>query len=174
MSVVINGSAGVTTNSGAVYNGLQYGTAQATTSGTSVLFTGIPSWASKVTVIFQGVGTNGTNSPQLQLGTSSGVVTTGYTGQTGQTNNAPPVTGVTTGLRCSFDWTSSLNLTGQVYFYKITGTTWVGQGTLSRSDGLCQMSGTYITLSGTLDRMNLTTIGGTDTLRVGQINILYE
>jgi len=40
---------------------------QATTSGTSKDFTGIPSWVKRITVMFNGVSTNGTNSPIIQL-----------------------------------------------------------------------------------------------------------
>ena len=43
MTVTIDGSAGVTTNSGAVYNGLVTGTAVTLTTQTSVDFTSIPS-----------------------------------------------------------------------------------------------------------------------------------
>ena len=74
MSVVINGSAGVTTNSGAVYDGLQRGTAVASTSGTSVDFTSIPSWVKRITVMFNGVSTSGTSNPLVQLGDRKSVV----------------------------------------------------------------------------------------------------
>ena len=36
-------------------------TAQASTSGTSIDFTGLPSWAKRITVIFSGLSTNGTS-----------------------------------------------------------------------------------------------------------------
>ena len=71
MAVTINGSAGVTTNVGAVYNGLQTGTAVASTSGTSNDFTSIPSWVKRITVMFNGVSTNGTSPVQLQIGAGS-------------------------------------------------------------------------------------------------------
>jgi hypothetical protein len=49
-------------------------------SGTSVDFTGIPSTAKRITVMFSGVSTNGTSIIQVQLGDSGGVETTGYVG----------------------------------------------------------------------------------------------
>lgn len=52
--------------------------AQATTSGTSIDFTGIPSWAKKITVIVDQVSVSGTSPVQLQAVTSSGVVGNGY------------------------------------------------------------------------------------------------
>ena len=77
MSVIIDGSAGVTTNSGAVYNGIASGTAVASTSGTSIDFTGIPSWVKRITVMLNGVSTNGTSPKLVQLGSAS-ISTTGY------------------------------------------------------------------------------------------------
>ena len=99
MSTTIDGSAGVTTNSGAVYNGIQSLTAQNSTSGTAILFTGIPSWAKRVTVMLSGISTNGTSIPQIQLGTSSGPTTTGYVGVVdGETSAGGIAASLTTGL----------------------------------------------------------------------------
>lgn len=56
---------------------MQLGTAVASTSGTSIDFTGIPSWAKKITVMFSGVSTSGTSVIQIQLGSGS-VQTSGY------------------------------------------------------------------------------------------------
>ena len=53
------------------------GTAVASTSGTSIDFTSIPSWVKRITVMFSGVSTNGTSYPQIQLGAGS-VTTSGY------------------------------------------------------------------------------------------------
>ena len=173
MTAIVDGSLGFTAPVGAVYNGLQTGTAVASTSGTSIDFTSIPSWVTRVTVIFQGVSTSGTSPEQIQLGTSGGVVTTGYTGQVAQTNS-PTITGVTTGLRLAYDLAAVSLMTGQAVFFKVNGNSWVGQGTMSRSDGLAEISGTFITLGGTLDRVRITTINGTDTFDAGSINIIYE
>jgi hypothetical protein len=56
-------------------------TAVATTSGTSIDYTGLPAWVKKITVSFQGVSTNSTSLWLLQLGTSGGVTTSGYLGR---------------------------------------------------------------------------------------------
>ena len=52
-------------------------TAVATTSGTAIDFTGIPAGVKRITVMFNGVSTNGTSNYLLQLGSGS-VQTTGY------------------------------------------------------------------------------------------------
>ena len=53
-------------------------TAVASTSGTSVDFTGIPSWVKRITVMFDGVSTNGTSNMVVRIGSGS-VSTSGYT-----------------------------------------------------------------------------------------------
>jgi hypothetical protein len=56
-------------------------TAVASTSGTSIDFTGLPAWVKKITVMFQGVSSNSSSLWLLQLGTSGGVTTSGYLGR---------------------------------------------------------------------------------------------
>ena len=56
------------------------GTAVASTSGTSIDFTSIPSWVKRITVMFSGVSVSGTSNMQIQLGDSGGVENTGYLG----------------------------------------------------------------------------------------------
>ena len=51
-------------------------------SGTYVDFTGIPVGVKRVVISFYNVQKSGTTNNLLQLGTSSGVVTSGYTGRT--------------------------------------------------------------------------------------------
>jgi len=173
MSVVINGSAGVTTNSGAVYDGISRGTAVASTSGTSIDCTSIPSWVKRITVMFNGVSTNGSSNWLVQLGTSGGVVSSGYLGACS-----------------SFGGTSANNSTGFAVFNapastsiaggsavltNLSGNVWTIQGVLGQSDAAGgRLFGGYVTLSGTLDRVRITTVNGTDTFDAGSVNIDYE
>ena len=62
---------------------LTLGTAVASTSGTSIDFTSIPSTVKRITIMFDGVSTNGTSRGMIQIGTSSGVATSGYSGGAG-------------------------------------------------------------------------------------------
>ena len=58
---------------------LTSGTAVASTSGTSIDFTGLPSWVKRITVIFNGVSLSGSSNLLIQLGTGSTTYTTsGY------------------------------------------------------------------------------------------------
>ena len=178
MAVIITGSAGVTTNSGAVYNGISSSTAVASTSGTSIDFTGIPSWVKRITVMFQGVSLSGTTSYLLQLGAGS-VTTTGYLGYYSLQENSgtAAVTANTSGFPINANNAGNLRY-GTARFVNITGNTWVCDGVFVGTNSAAVASylttGGSIALGGTLDRVRITTVNGTDTFDAGSINILYE
>jgi len=146
------------------------GTAQATTSGTSVTFTGIPSWAKRITVIFNGVSTNGTSNYQIQVGSGS-VTTTGYT--CGSYDGATGLTATTGFLIRSSN--ASFTFCGLAILTNVSSNTWTASTNLIRTnDGGMSLSSGNISLGGTLDRVVITTVNGTDTFDAGSINILYE
>jgi hypothetical protein len=174
MAVTINGSAGVTTNSGAVYDSIQSQTAKSATS-TSVDFTSIPSWVKRITVMFSGVSTNGSSVIQLQLG-SGAVTTSGYS-----------VVGSAVGLSAvqSAQYSSGFGVgdsnaaartkNGWVQFCLVSSNIWSGNGALADSSSArTDYTAGIVSLSGTLDRVRITTVNGTDTFDAGTINILYE
>ena len=160
----------------AIIRPLVSGTAVASTSGTSIDFTGIPSWAKRITVMFQGVSTNGTSVVQIQLGAGS-VTTSGYLGASsayggGSTGS---VANFTTGFGVG-NFNSASNVRhGALILNNLSGNIWSCNGTITLSDsaGAGSSAGT-ISLGGTLDRVRITTINGTDTFDAGSINIMYE
>lgn len=186
MPTTIDGTTGVSQiQAGAVQpddlaQKLTSGTAINTTSGTSHDFTGIPSWVKRVTVMLKGVSVSGTSIIQLQIGAGS-VDATGYAGAAAGTTNSAAVGTEsalrTTGIPVSPSgnapgdaWTATVVLTS------VSANTWVFSGCVTRVasipySGTC---GGEKTLSGTLDRIRLTTVNGTDTFDAGSVNILYE
>jgi len=152
------------------------GTSQASTSGTSIDFTGIPSWVKRITIMFNGVSTNGTSIKQIQLGDSGGVETTGYLGAGVQLTDATSVNAAT--ITTGFGIRSALaadTLNGAVVITNLTSNTWVAQGALTDSSrGAGYLVGGAKALSATLDRVRITTVNGTDAFDAGSINILYE
>ena len=151
-------------------------TAQASTSGTSIDFTSIPSWVKRITVMFSGVSTNGTSNPLIQLGTSSGVTTTGYAtyGVRMGTTSVAGGGNSTVGFAVS-GIAATYILTGAITFSGLSGNIWTASGSLANSsggDGYILTGG--ISLAATLDRVRITTVGGTDTFDAGSINIMYE
>jgi hypothetical protein len=164
-----------TTTITAPSNIIKSGTAVASTSGTSIDFTGIPSWVKRITVMFNGVSTNGTSLPQIQIGSGS-VDTTGYVSVV-SSFGAGVAANSTTGLLANAAGNAAYVLTGLVTISALGSNLWIGS-TVTTTD---PASGNFTnsgagrkTLSGTLDRLRITTVNGTDTFDAGSINILYE
>jgi hypothetical protein len=158
-------------------NPLTQGTEQSSTSGTSIDFTGIPSWAKKIIIQFVGVSTSGTSDIVVQIGDAGGVETSGYLGASSNMSNA-----VTSQNNTSFFGVTEATDAGSVWHGAMTLTledsanfTWVATCTVARSDSAhtCLSAGTKST-SAALDRVRVTTAGGADTFDAGAINILYE
>jgi hypothetical protein len=180
MAVTISGST-PTFSAATGYAGgvVTSGTAVASTSGTSIDFTSIPSWAKRLTVMFNAVSTSGSSSYQIQLGTGSTPTTTGYSSTACRvyTPGGPTTSTATTGFIIPYD-NAAFTPSGSVVFTLLTGNTWIGQGTVGTpSNGVVTMviitTGT-IALGGSLGMVRITTVNGTDTFDAGSINILYE
>jgi hypothetical protein len=156
------------------------GTAVASTSGTSIDFTGIPSWVRRITVMFQGVSTSGTSPPQIQIGSGS-FVTTGYL----CSNSIVLSSGVqavnfTSGFGIgvnTINWSATTVSHGQIIFSLVNATnnSWCESGLFGATGfaGIYSTAGS-LALSGVLDRLRITTVNGTDTFDAGSINIMYE
>jgi hypothetical protein len=154
---------------------LTSGTAVASTSGTSIDFTSIPSWVKRITVMFNGVSTNGSSLLQVQIGAGS-VTTTGYIGSVNKAN-AGANFAFTDGFLILATNNSSWATYGHLVLTNISSNSWVESSNVSTaqagSDGN-QIGAGVLALSGTLDRVRITTVNGTDTFDAGSINILYE
>ena len=146
-------------------------------TGTAIDFTGIPSWAKKITVMLDQVSTSGTSVVMIRLGTSSGVdaagyaVTVGYiTGTTQCGLIAVDTTGINTGSTLAI-----AQRNGTITLHNVSGNTWVVSGLLGdyANDDIVQISGRKA-LAGPLDRIRLTTVNGTDTFDAGSVNIMWE
>jgi hypothetical protein len=194
MAIVLDGSSGITTPdvdsgtgtfSGAVQVSgvatnlypLVSGTA-VSASGTAVDFTGIPSWVKRITVMFSGVSTNGTSNYQIQIGAGS-VTTSGYLSNTNYVNNSANSctgTSATSGFLLVHDIGAASTYTGVSTLSLLTNNTWLssGNGLKTGSPQAGVFNSGSIALGGTLDRIRITTVNGTDAFDAGTINIMYE
>jgi hypothetical protein len=156
-----------------VPNPLTSGTAVASTSGTAIDFTGIPSWVKRVTLLFQGVSTNGTANYFVRIGSGS-IQATGYTSTATYMTTGPSTASDTTSFIIRAD-NAANNICGAMVMYNISGNTWVEEWA-GGATGTNQsyLGGGAVTLTGALDRLRLTTSNGTDTFDAGAINIMYE
>jgi len=152
------------------------GTAVASTSGTSIDFTSIPSWVKRVTIMFNGVSTNGTSNIQVQVGSGS-FSTTSYLSSVAVINGGTSQAGSTTGIIVTNGLAAANNFSGLITFALIASNQWVASGNAQHSTatGAMFMAAGYTpALANVLDRVRITTVGGTDTFDAGSINILYE
>lgn len=151
--------------------------AVASTSGTSIDFTGIPSNVRRITINFAGVSTGGTSMPIVQLGDSGGVETTGYLGASTVISGATPSTSnETNGFR--FGGGAAANVMhGSITLSLLDSVTntWAASGVIGLSNGTTTiLVGGSKPLSATLDRVRLTTAGGSDTFDAGLIGLIYD
>jgi hypothetical protein len=152
------------------------GTAVNTTSGTSIDFTGIPSWVKRVTLMFAGVSTNSTAPITMRLGTSGGFVSSGYVGVQGYVGGTPASTDMSTGFEIFNDAAGSA-YSGSITFSLLNSSSnvWVVSGIVGvPSPAYIRYLGGTVTLSGVLTQIRITTTTGTPTFDAGSLNILYE
>ena len=155
---------------------LTLGTPVATTSGTSITFTGIPAGVKQINIMFNGVSIDSTNdSAIIQLGDSGGIEISGY----GGAYNRPPSsisTQFTNGfivfdsVNTAFTYNGLLILTLQ----NSSTNTFTGMSTLGMSNAAQSGYGGGVkSLSAVLTQIRLTTINGASSFDAGEINISY-
>lgn len=153
------------------------GTAVASTSGTSIDFTGIPSWVKRITVMLSGVSTNGTTNVSIQLGTGAGptFVATGY-------NSPMLTTGASTintqlgtiGFPIINPSGAAITASGTFVLTNLTGNTWTGLGSTGETGGTRMfLTSGSLALGAVLTAVRIT-INGTETFDAGSINLLFE
>ena len=154
---------------------LTLATAVNSTSGTSIDFTGIPSWVKRITIMFDRISTNTVASTFLiQIGSGS-ISNTGYVSQSW---SASAGTIVTAGFSLGSTGSPATNtLSGIAVLSLVGGDLWALSSTLGfmnvASVGWTS-TGSSPALSGALDRVRITTAAGTAVFDAGTINILYE
>lgn len=151
-------------------------TAKTTTTGTTCDFTNIPSWAKRITVMFNNVSTTGSSILLLQLcyGTTS-IQTTGYTGTYDDFSSAPSAAAITqTGFPITGTRSAPSATHGTLTLSLLGSNTWCISSSLAPNPGRLSYCHGSVNVAGTVDRIRITTVNGTDTFDLGSINIMYE
>jgi hypothetical protein len=200
MAIVLDGTTGVTFPAGGLGNtagaavgttdtqtltnktiqggALTLATAVASTSGTSIDFTGIPSWVKRITVLFSGVSTNSTSHVMVQIGDAGGIETTGYSSAGMILGSGGTVAGVnSTAGFVTFGNAAAAVRDGELTINKLSssGTSWVSNHLIANPPAVFAGYGSGTkTLSDTLTQVRVTTVNGTDTFDAGTLNIMYE
>jgi len=151
---------------------IKSGTAVASTSGTSIDFTSIPSWVKRITVMFNGVSLSGSDFVLVQVGSGS-LSTSGYTSSSSSGTSGVGTSTSTSGFVIRIA-SGSDALIGSIVIQNITANTWISNHTCAVNvGGFLLGAGVSPNLSGALDRVSVTR-SGTNTFDAGSINILYE
>ena len=143
------------------------------TSGTSIDFTSIPSWAKRITVMFNGVSTDGGSSFLIQIGAGS-VDTSGYNSTALYAETTAVAHTTSTAGFISYTYTAANLKSGIIELATLGANVWVASGWLKLSTTQTSMCSGDKTLSGTLDRVRITTVSGSQAFDAGSINILYQ
>lgn len=161
-------------------SGITLGTLLATTSGTSKDYTSLPAGLKRITVMLNGVSSNGGSALLLRVGDSTGFYISGYAGAAGyfQNTNLTGVYANSTGFNL-VSASAGNALSGNITLTLMDSSTnvWSCSYTLGATAGAVPFgvagSGT-VDLANVLDRIRLTSTNGTDTFDAGSINISYE
>jgi hypothetical protein len=153
------------------------GTARTATPNTEIVFTGISSWAKRLTVVFSTLSLNGSGNILLQLGTSVGIESTGYNSVSNFLAG-----GIASGFTSSsfgivlLAGTAGNQLTGSVVFNNISGNLWVATGEWIYANGTSTTGWTAgdKTLSGVLSQLRINSSNAGDAFDSGSVNIIYE
>lgn len=153
---------------------VQLRAAQATTSGTAFDFVSIPAKAKKITVIFSGVSLSGSEQILVQLGTASGVESSGYSSRGVRTTGGGGTNTTSSSGFVIFSGGSGESFSGNMTLTHLGGNEWVSSHTGDSPTAGIFIGGGNKTLSGVLDRVRITRSGITDTFDAGKVTLLIE
>ena len=141
---------------------------------TSVDFTSMPSWINTITVMFRNISTNGSSNILVRLGTSGGISTSGYVSTSIDFDGSGGVAvNSTTGLIIKINPSSNV-INGIMTIAYVGSNTWVDNHTTSNNTNVMSVGGGTSSLGGTLDRVRITTVNGTDAFNAGTLNVSYQ
>jgi len=152
---------------------IQQLTAQASTSGTTISFTGIGTWSKRVTVAFDDVSTAAASDIRIVIGDAGGLEVTGYTSTCAYIDASPVIGTSAGGFLIASTVAGSTLLNGVITITNIQNNDWVSSGTLSDNiGGQIHSSGGQKTLSDAITRLRIDCVSST--FDGGTINVLYE
>lgn len=159
-------------------NKIVLGTQQASTSGTVILFSNIPSGVRRITIMLSGVSTSGTNNLIIQIGDAGGIETSGYLGSGTTITTATPATAnFTSGFGLTNTTLAAMLVHGSATLTLMNAATntWACTSTLGHSNaGTISIGAGVKSTSAELNQVQVTSVGSTDTFDAGAINISYE
>lgn len=142
----------------------------ATTSGTAIDVTGIPTGVTDIEVEFVGVSTAGANSYMVQLGVSGSPVTSGY-----DTASSGGAAAASTAGFVIWSNTAAVAYSGILKLTKVDTDTWVSSHAMARLiAGSTISGGGHAVISGTINMLRLRSVPGTEAFDAGSIYVRYR
>ena len=146
-------------------------------SGTNYFIYPPATWVKRITISLSGVSTVAADSLLVQLGTSTGFLTTGYVSDSAGTNGTGGAGGwvtATNGFIIRQEGAIGSS-SGHILLTHVNENVWVSSHTVAtENSGVVCIGGGSIALPGQLDRVRLITAGGTTTFDSGWISFLYD
>jgi hypothetical protein len=148
-------------------------TAQTLSGVSSITFTGIPSGVVRVTVVIRNLSTTTSNFPGIQIGTSGGLVTTGYAGAGGNNSAASNKTNYL--MLQGSGWGGGAIMQGVGFLNKLDGNRWgwTWGGAQSESAQVLGAGGT-VDIGGDLYQLSISQFDGASNFDDGRVNIHWE
>ena len=166
--------------SGSIQGGVTALSAQTASSNTAFTFTGIPSWAKKITMVIRGLSGGSTGGFRVQLGDSSAFDTsTSYTSVVTDEDAATVSNAINNGFGLVVTSVALSTYHGVVKIFNLSGNIWVYESTLVKPDTASSTTVNMFTgtgsreLASTLAQIRLI-IDGTQVFDGGNVNVLYE
>ena len=155
--------------------GLTLGTPVASTSGTAITFTGIPAGTKQIVISFSGVSTNGTSRKLIRLGDSGGIEITSYfSGSHSFIGSVIDSNDNNTGFLIYSELAAQILYGSMVLTLENSSAfRWALFGIVGSAGNDRFISAGTKALSAELDRIQVTTVNGTDSFDAGEINIAY-
>lgn len=143
----------------------------ATASGVAVDFSGFPAGTARIVISVNNLSTNGTSNLAVQIGDAGGIETTAYVSES-STDAATRATStgafLITAIRTAADAVEgAITLT----LLDAANNTWVATHIMSNATQVLGFGAGHKSLSAALDRVRITTEGGTDAFDLGLINV---
>jgi len=146
---------------------LNIATTVAATSGQAINFTGIPSTANRIMLLFRGVTLSANQNIRVFLGTSSGLVTSGYLGTSGYGAGADDRTD-------SWVWyPANGTLSGVMTICHMGGNIYVQGHSSKYNANNTSFGGGDVAVGGVVDRLSIDAAGNA-TFSAGAINIMFD
>jgi hypothetical protein len=172
----INGTTGHVSCPSGVSGSLTRSTEVATTSGTSVSFTSLPTWVKRISIHLSGVSLSGTDHLLVRLSTGGAFATSGYTSTAQAVQGGTGTANYNSTAGCIIPSAAAANaVTGTLMFTNISGNVWVGTGIFMPDNDTTfgYFTCGKITLAGTLDGIRILPTGA-NTFDAGNVNITYQ